>query len=317
MEDAMRTTVPMTVLATALACSFATAPAHARARVFVASYGSDSNPCTFLSPCRNFQQAVNVVDAGGEVTAIDSAGFGTIEITKAVTITSPAGVEAGIAAPPANGTAISINAGQNDAVVLSGLTLAGDNAAESFGIAFFSGLQLEIINCAIRGFTEGVYVSPSAQMQVLISNTVINDNVDGVALQTLGSGSSIIAAIDHVTLNNNHQGVYVFSKTSPIEASIRDSGIDNSGYGVNVTGTCPSNIATVVLRNVSLNENPNPILVQSCVNVYLSHVVQALAPPQGPNPGVIFFDHNNVHVFSDGTNLTSAPPNSFEVWGAQ
>jgi hypothetical protein len=57
--------------------------------VFVASYGSDANPCTFLSPCRNFQQGVNVVDSGGEVTAIDSAGFGPLLIDRAVTITSP------------------------------------------------------------------------------------------------------------------------------------------------------------------------------------------------------------------------------------
>ena len=92
-----------------------------RARVFVASYGNDSNPCTFGSPCRNFQQAVNVVDPGGEVTAIDSAGFGPINITKAVTITSPAGVEAGIAAPASSSAAIGINAGTSDIINLSGL----------------------------------------------------------------------------------------------------------------------------------------------------------------------------------------------------
>src|SRR5215472_11058204 len=123
-EDAMRTAIPLIVLATALACSLASAPAHARARVFVASYGNDANPCSFGSPCRNFQQAVNVVDPGGEVTAIDSAGFGPINITKAVTITSPAGVEAGIVPNPGD-DAIHINAGPNDTVVLSGLTLNG------------------------------------------------------------------------------------------------------------------------------------------------------------------------------------------------
>ena len=100
----MHTAIPLTVLATALACSLTTTPANARARVFVASYGSDSNPCTFGSPCKTFQHAHDVVDAGGEVTAIDSAGFGPINITKAVTITSPDGVEAGIV-PPVNGKA--------------------------------------------------------------------------------------------------------------------------------------------------------------------------------------------------------------------
>src|SRR5215471_17860886 len=48
---AMRTAIPLTVLVIGLACSLFTASAQARARVFVASYGNDSNPCTFGSPC--------------------------------------------------------------------------------------------------------------------------------------------------------------------------------------------------------------------------------------------------------------------------
>ena len=93
----MRNRLLFAPLAAAFACSLLSAPAQAqRARTFVASYGNDSNPCTFGSPCKTFQQAVNVVAAGGEVTAIDSAGFGPITITQAVTITSPDGVEAGI-----------------------------------------------------------------------------------------------------------------------------------------------------------------------------------------------------------------------------
>jgi len=110
----VRTQLPFAVLAAALACSLFTVSAYARARTFVASYGNDSNPCTFGSPCKTFQQAVNVVDPGGEVTAIDSAGFGPILITKAVSITSPNGVEAGIV-PVSGGNSITINAGPFDA----------------------------------------------------------------------------------------------------------------------------------------------------------------------------------------------------------
>src|SRR5215831_18556724 len=120
----MRTRIPFALLAATLASSLFSVSAHARARVFVASYGDDANPCTFGSPCKTFQHAVNVVDPGGEVAAIDSAGFGPINITKAVTITSPNGVEAGVV-PSAGGDAIDINAGQNDAVMLRGLTLDG------------------------------------------------------------------------------------------------------------------------------------------------------------------------------------------------
>src|SRR5215470_8063674 len=111
----MRSQLPLALLAAALACPLAPTPADARARVFVASYGNDSNPCTFGSPCKTFQQAVNVVDDDGEVTAIDSAGFGPINITRSVTITSPGGVEAGIV-PTSGGDAIDINAQANDSI---------------------------------------------------------------------------------------------------------------------------------------------------------------------------------------------------------
>src|SRR6516162_364077 len=140
----MRTRLPLALLAVAFACTFATAPAHARARTFVASYGNDANPCTFGSPCKTFQQAVNVVDVGGEVTAIDSAGFGPITITQAVTITSPDGVEAGIV-PAAFGTAITVNAGANDAIVLRGLTLNGSGIGDT-GVTFASGGSLTVTN---------------------------------------------------------------------------------------------------------------------------------------------------------------------------
>src|SRR5580658_8423669 len=125
----------LALLSSVLACLLPASPALAqRDRVFVASYGSDSNPCTFGSPCKTFQNAVNVVASGGEVTAIDSAGFGTITISHAVTVTSPNGVEAGIAAPASGGAAITINAGPSDNIVLSGLTLDGDNVSSSTGI---------------------------------------------------------------------------------------------------------------------------------------------------------------------------------------
>src|SRR6516165_1614419 len=120
----MRTRIPFALLAATLASSLFSVSAHARARVFVASYGNDSNPCTFLSPCKTFQQAVNVVAAGGEVTAIDSAGFGPITISKSVSITSPAGIEAGIV-PTYGGSAITITAGPSDGVQLRGLTVDG------------------------------------------------------------------------------------------------------------------------------------------------------------------------------------------------
>ena len=211
----MHTAIPLTVLATALACSLATAPAHARARVFVASYGNDSNPCTFGSPCKTFQQALTTVDAGGEVTAIDSAGFGPMTITRAVTITSPDGVEAGIV-PPTNGIAITINAGVSDAIVLRGLTIDGGGIGAT-GIQFNTGQSLTIDNCAIKSFV-GQYPAgtalnfvPTASTtigvaQLSISNSILSNNAAYGAVIESGPEWTH-AVVSHAQFKNNQWGL--------------------------------------------------------------------------------------------------------------
>src|SRR5262245_22076997 len=73
--------------ASLLALSLIPNPAQAQpARVFVAAQGSDSNPCTFAQPCRTFQKAHDTVAARGEIDVLDPAGYGTVTITKAISI---------------------------------------------------------------------------------------------------------------------------------------------------------------------------------------------------------------------------------------
>ena len=259
----MRTAMPLTVLATALACSFGTAPANARARVFVASYGNDGNPCTFGSPCKTFQQAVNVVDAGGEVTAIDSAGFGPISITKAVTITSPNGVEAGIVAN-AKADAIDINAGPNDAVVLQGLTLNGSGVAYN-GVVFNSGGSLTVTNCVVQNFFyngvgvatgNGILIQPtSGKVHVTITNTIAQNNQDIGILWDNESGSpSVSISIDHVVATNNGAGLYF---AGGVTGATADISISNSIASDNAQGIAAGsgNALTISIDNSTIRGN--------------------------------------------------------------
>ena len=67
--------------------ALASSPAEGAQRVFVASYGNDANTatgCGFANPCRGFTAAMTAVDAGGEVVALDAAGYGAVTITKSV-----------------------------------------------------------------------------------------------------------------------------------------------------------------------------------------------------------------------------------------
>jgi hypothetical protein len=270
MEDAMHTAIPLTVLATALACSLATTPANARARVFVASYGNDANPCTFGSPCKTFQQAVNVVDPGGEVTAIDSAGFGPITITQAVTITSPDGVEAGIV-PAAGGNAITINAGPTDAVVLRGLTLNGSGIAFN-GVVFDSGASLTITNCVMQNFVfdgsnggtgNGIYISPTPSTNTVdftITNTAIaNIGTAGIFYSPSSGTHHANGIIDHVTVTGSHVGIDIF--TSGVSSGTTTVGISNSivsnssGSGINAAPGGSAAPLTVSIDNTTVSSN--------------------------------------------------------------
>jgi hypothetical protein len=243
------------------------APAQARARVFVASYGNDVNPCTFGSPCKTFQQAVNVVDAAGEVTAIDSAGFGPINITKAVTITSPDGVEAGIVPNP-GGDAIDINAGLSDSVVLRGLTLNGSGVGTN-GIVFNSGGSLTVTNCVVENFIQtsgntgnGILIQPSATNLVginfAITNTtaVNNRNVGIFYVPQNLNGSPVFGVIDHVTATYNGFGIAV-SPSGPGSTTITISNSNASNGSFNGISGTNSNGAALILSidNVTTSGN--------------------------------------------------------------
>ena len=204
----MRNRLLFALLAAAFACSLFIEPAQAqRARTFVASYGNDSNPCTFGSPCRTFQQAVNVVAAGGEVTAIDSAGYGPISINQSVTITSPPGVEAGIVPTSGNPAILITTAGISfdppipNIVQLRGLTLDGTGGGTN-GIVFGgAGTRVEIIDCVIHNFSsDGILLTPNGGAVItdsfLISNTIVTNNgANGIELNP-GGPFNLRGAID-------------------------------------------------------------------------------------------------------------------------
>jgi hypothetical protein len=220
----------MAALALAFTLPAISAHAAARDRVFVASYGSDSNPCTFGSPCKTFQQAVNVVAAGGEVTAIDSAGFGPIAISHSVTITSPNGVEAGIV-PVAGGDAIDISAGTTDAIVLRGLTLNGSGVAQN-GIVFTAGGSLTVTDCVIGQMANyGIkFASTTATSALTVSNSIMSGNyAAGILVQPSGNATAIFNRVE--ANNNTYDGIFVSGANGPLSNTVNATAFDSVASG--------------------------------------------------------------------------------------
>jgi hypothetical protein len=314
MEDAMRTTIPLTVLATALACSFASAPAHARARVFVASYGNDANACTFGSPCKTFQQAVNVVDPGGEVTAIDSAGFGPINISQSVTITSPPGVEAGIV--PNSAIAININAGLTDVVSLRGLTIDGSTGA-SIGINVASVAVLNIQDTVIRNFTVsgsvGINFEPTAASMV-VSNTVISNNFNyGIHMLPGTSSLTSTVTLSHVQVDHSASGVSadgsLLVSGGQLFVVLADSVVSDCGR-VDVESTSAGQPTNMMVKNSTLVHGGTGAIAAG-VGAFIRLNQSTIAHNRGGwhlAAGGIVTSYGNNAFDDNGGNEDSAPP---------
>src|SRR5215467_12815386 len=95
-------------------------------RAFVSTTGSDTNPCSAVQPCRSFNQALTVVEPGGEIVVQDSGGYSTgFTITQSVTIDASA-FNASVISTSATDLC-TINAGPSDRVILRGISFHGAN----------------------------------------------------------------------------------------------------------------------------------------------------------------------------------------------
>jgi hypothetical protein len=118
------TTMKRAILATTLLTLALALPAQAQhgslTRSFVSSSGLDTNACTITAPCATFAVAYTKISANGIIAALDPGKYGPLTGTSAITgpVTINGNGWAAITGP-ANGIAITVNAGPNDTVKLS------------------------------------------------------------------------------------------------------------------------------------------------------------------------------------------------------
>ena len=55
-------------------------------RTWVSGVGDDVNPCSRTAPCKTFAGAISKTADKGEIDCLDPGGFGTVTITKNLTI---------------------------------------------------------------------------------------------------------------------------------------------------------------------------------------------------------------------------------------
>jgi hypothetical protein len=199
----------LSISALFLLCSVA---AQAQSRTWVSGVGNDANPCSRTAPCKTFAGAISKTAAGGTISVLDPGGFGTVTITKSITIEND-GAIAGVLAPGTNG--IIVNALSTDRVVLRGLSFEGLNTGIS-GIRFLAGLSLSIENCHINRFSQfGIDFAPNngaGGLAVLTvkNSTIQNNNASGGGIIVRpAAGTAVRGLLEDVILERNVFGLKV------------------------------------------------------------------------------------------------------------
>jgi hypothetical protein len=179
-------------------------------RTFVSVTGSDANPCTVAAPCRSFNGALAQTNAGGEVVAVDSGGYGPATIDKSVLIAAAPGVHAAITVSSGSGLVVD---GSGIVVTLRNLTITG--LGGSHGVNIQSAAQVYLENCSITD---------------LGLNGVFYGNVSN-----WGNGNLI--SIRDSTVARNHAGIYIAAQGSFVLALIVDNSLlASNGHGLVVLG---------------------------------------------------------------------------------
>jgi hypothetical protein len=233
-----------------LAC-LVLAPAAAQAqaaRTWVAGRGDDAMPCTITAPCKTFAHAFALTAQGGEIDVLAPGSFGSLTITRSVTIADESVGQGGVLATGSSG--IIVNAGPNDVVVLRGLQITGAPSGNpgSFGVQFNTGRSLVIDNCYINGFSAagpngyGVWfvpLNPSGPQQLVINHSSIAQNGQsstsggGIFVQPQGGAPNINVTLDNTQVSNNQGfGIRIDgSKTSGGTISFAASNVQASSNG--------------------------------------------------------------------------------------
>lgn len=227
---------------TLIAMFFASSAAGQVQRTFVSGLGNDGNPCSRTAPCRTFGQAIMQTSGGGEVIVLDSAGYGTFAISKAISITAPPGVYAGISSFSGHG--ITIDAGSTDTVILRGLTLSSQGS-NGDGIKFNTGGTLHVENCVVNGFTGGTAVAFLSSGNLEVKDSIFRGNFAGIVV--ISSPGKSTAAIDQVRLEGNSFGL-----------------VANEGSKVTVRNSLASG-GTAGFASASANSDAVEMNVENCV----------------------------------------------------
>jgi hypothetical protein len=221
-------------------------------RTWVSGVGDDANPCSRTAPCKTFAGAISKTALGGEIDALDPGGFGTLNITKSITIDG-SGTFASVLNSGTNG--FNINAGVNDVITLRGLSIQGARQSASpgtTGIKFNTGKGLNVVNCIILNeASNGIEVTQNANNAfVFVKNCVIK-NCAGDGMSATTTTGSVKVMIEGTEFSENGTGLHAKAGARITADSCRF--VNSTNDGVFCDGTGAVSVANITNSTIANN----------------------------------------------------------------
>jgi hypothetical protein len=245
----LKPAVSQVLLGIGLALSVATLAEAQASRTWVSGVGDDVNPCSRTAPCKTFAGAISKTAPGGYIDVLDPGGFGTVTITKSITIDGGTFMGSSLAAGT---TGIIVNAAGIN-VTLRNLDIAGFSRGSSpgvTGILILAAGSVHVERCNIVDFSQAaINLSPSGSGVLLFVSDTSISNTTGIYLV---NGR---ATIDSLRAEGNTRGVSVSANAL---ATVRNSYFAGGGESLstlaassilNVENTVSTNNAWGIIAN--------------------------------------------------------------------
>jgi hypothetical protein len=225
--------------------------AQAQTRTWVSGVGDDLNPCSRTAPCKTFAGAISKTADKGEIDCLDPGGFGTVTITKNITIDGTTGAGFGsILASGTNGVNVNDSATATpNSIVVTLKNLSINGASTGFdGIRFISGKQLYVEGCQVFGFRGNGTNSDGLEIAVNNAAVTFNVSVTNTRFQN-NTGDGIRQGITAGTLNASYDGVRLIGHAKGLEATGGTANISNSVIDNNTTNGLVASAGAIMNAN--------------------------------------------------------------------
>jgi hypothetical protein len=227
-------------------------------RTWVSGVGDDANPCSRDFPCKTFAGAISKTARGGIINALDDGGFGTVTITKSITIDGGRHI-ASILSSGTNGVIINITDLVNDPgakVVLRNLDIAGNSnqgpPATALGVngvrIIGSTKTVKIHNVAVHDFSQNAVdfktTNPGVSRLSLTRSDVYDNGGNGIAVAP-ANGVISVATVRSTDFDGNRCGAAVsqFGIGTSFAGSDCGAGAPNGGNGTAIINAFKSGFA--------------------------------------------------------------------------